>query len=187
MLADLNFIKTSNKPKNNGGFTLIELLVVFSIISLLSSISLVSMNTARARARDVLRIENLKNLQTVIELYQANNGHYPKTFEPGDDPYGQTTCGGFMTNFIPEVVPNYIAVLPTDPTLDCAGKTHGWTYASDGIDFKLVTHAELGEGDPIFLDPAQDGGATGPGYCILDGFKKPHYGVWTAGAQCWPI
>ena len=45
-------------PKNNlsaRGFTLIELLVVISIIGILSSFAVVSLNSARAKARDALR------------------------------------------------------------------------------------------------------------------------------------
>ena len=42
----------------NRGFTLIELLVVISIIGLLFSIVLTSANSARAKARDALRILN---------------------------------------------------------------------------------------------------------------------------------
>ncbi|MEK7526866.1 MAG: prepilin-type N-terminal cleavage/methylation domain-containing protein [Patescibacteria group bacterium] len=60
------------------GFTLIELLVVISIISLLSSVVLSSISSARAKARDAQKIASLKQIQNAIELYAAdNNGNYP--------------------------------------------------------------------------------------------------------------
>lgn len=59
------------------GFTLIELLVVISIIGLLSSIVLASLNTARAKARDTKRIANVREMQKAIELYYDKNGYYP--------------------------------------------------------------------------------------------------------------
>jgi len=66
--------------RSKKGFTLIELLVVISIISLLSSIVLASLNTARAKARDAARVASLKQVQNAIELYASNhNGAYPET------------------------------------------------------------------------------------------------------------
>jgi prepilin-type N-terminal cleavage/methylation domain-containing protein len=54
---------------DKNGFTLIELLVVISIISLLSSVVLTSVNGARAKARDARRIADLKEMQKALEFY----------------------------------------------------------------------------------------------------------------------
>jgi len=59
------------------GFTLVELLVAISIIGLMSSITLVSLNSARAQSRDAKRITEIDQLQTALELYFDQNGTYP--------------------------------------------------------------------------------------------------------------
>lgn len=71
------------------GFTLIELLVVISIISLLSSIVLGSINEARAKTRDAKRIQDILQVQKALELYAADHdGHYPP------DPLGKPDVDG---------------------------------------------------------------------------------------------
>ena len=65
----------NNKP----GFTLIELLVVIAIIGLLSTLSILALNTARARARDAKRIADVKQIQTALEMYYNDTGAYPDT------------------------------------------------------------------------------------------------------------
>lgn len=61
------------------GFTLIELLVVISIIGLLSSVVLASLNTARVKARDARRKADLAQIRTALHLYYDKNGHWIET------------------------------------------------------------------------------------------------------------
>ena len=63
--------------KKNRGFTLIELLVVISIIGLLASIVLASLSTAKSKAQDARRIEEVHGLKVALELYSVANGSYP--------------------------------------------------------------------------------------------------------------
>lgn len=59
--------------RNNFGFTLIELMVVMSIISLMSSIVLSALSNARAKARDGIRLQDMRTLQTAIAMYRSDN------------------------------------------------------------------------------------------------------------------
>lgn len=61
------------------GFTLIELLVVIAIISLLSTVVLASLNSARARARDTKRAAEVVQIKNAILSYQFANGVFPTT------------------------------------------------------------------------------------------------------------
>lgn len=61
------------------GFTLIELMVVLSIIGLLASIILASVNTARAKARDARRLEDIKQIQNALEFFYDKYGKYPNS------------------------------------------------------------------------------------------------------------
>lgn len=131
--------------KKTKGFTLIELLVVVAIISLLSSIVMASLNGARVKARDTVRISNLEQIKNALELYYSTNNSYPgigrwATSEPTSYDAG-TSWASLQTALLP-----YIK-LPNDPKP--AGTSGPWTtgnyhyaYASDGQIYDLVAQFE---------------------------------------------
>ncbi len=68
--------KKKIKNNKNRGFALIELLVVMSIITFLSSVILVSLQSARNKAK----VASIKTMATQLrnqaELYYNENGNY---------------------------------------------------------------------------------------------------------------
>ncbi|MDD5567389.1 MAG: type II secretion system protein [Patescibacteria group bacterium] len=88
--------------KNKKGFTLIELLVVIAIIGLLSTLAIVSLNTARQKSRDTKRQADARTLQSAIELCINEGGTIPAVAAtwPGmlADTCGSVTLGSFLSS-----------------------------------------------------------------------------------------
>ena len=70
----LTMLQFFNKKTGQRGFTLIELLVVIAIIGILATIVLVSLNSARQKARDTRRVSDLRQIQLGEEIYYDSNG-----------------------------------------------------------------------------------------------------------------
>jgi prepilin-type N-terminal cleavage/methylation domain-containing protein len=68
---------------NKRGFTLIELLVVIAIISLLASIILASIQSARNKAKISKYVQGLTQFSTLMELEYAHSGSYAQLATPG--------------------------------------------------------------------------------------------------------
>ena len=126
------------KNKQNffqSGFTLIELLVVISIISLLSSIVLTSVNSGRIKARDARRIADLDQIRTALEFFYDANGFYPQSncgWDCNEYRYSYNSSWDALAN---DLRP-YISTLPKDPlnTGGCAPWSAGClTYAYGNV------------------------------------------------------
>ena len=53
------------------------------IIPLLFTLSTLSLNNAREKSRDARRISDIKQIQTGLEQYYSDAGHYPEKIVPG--------------------------------------------------------------------------------------------------------
>lgn len=92
------------------GFTLIELLVVISIIGILSGMMMANFLGIRQRSRDGVRKSDLRQIQTALEMYRADNsGVYPASGVGGFP----TTCGAAVS-FASATV-TYMKAVPCDP------------------------------------------------------------------------
>lgn len=63
--------------KDLTGFTLIELMVVISIIGILSTITITTLNNTRQKARDTERKAELRAISRGLEMYFSAHGQYP--------------------------------------------------------------------------------------------------------------
>ena len=123
-------------------FTLVELLVVIAIIGLISSITLVSLNYAKKRARDIRRIANLKMICTALEAYYIDHGYYPyvgcsNCSEESPDHYGKYRDFPNDTDKIFDVLQPYLEdivqpYVPNDPAARYnLNPGNDWSYFYD--------------------------------------------------------
>lgn len=82
--------------KKSKGFTLIELLVVISIIALLLSILMPSLQKVKAQARAMVCQANLRQWATIFTAYGGeNNNRFPRDGTGYDQKYWMTALDGY--------------------------------------------------------------------------------------------
>lgn len=161
---------------NKKGFTLIELLVVISIIGLLSSVVLSSLNTARAKARDTQRIRTLTELRTALNLYYADNGYYPVCGGYLDYCSSNSGFGGSMSSWT-ELTPNYIKSITNDP-VNTAGQYEYYYWSkliptssntavsSDSQHYILMTRLERTSNPTVSINGSSFSGNSSVNYLM---------------------
>ncbi len=117
----------------NRGFTLIELLVVISIIGLLSSVVIASLNNARSKGKDSKRMSDVVQLQRALEIYYDTYETYPVSSWVSS---GQSTWNTSANPLYALVTNNILSSLPVDPKNDFTGASnvpanqYAYTYFS---------------------------------------------------------
>ncbi|HNX10752.1 MAG TPA: FISUMP domain-containing protein [bacterium] len=149
-------------------FTLVELLVVIAIIGLLATLSVIALNSARAKSRDAKRVADVKQISTALELFFNDAGRYPTDLEwaSGSLEYnGQT----------------YLSIIPSAPTPadgSCDSTTNSFSYTQDnsGESYTLTfcTGGVVGSltAGELCATPGGMAGCGGGGGCILDCTNK---------------
>lgn len=150
--AKLDKERINKQMKKKKGFTLIELLVVIAIIGLLSTLAVISLNGARAKARDAQRVSDVKQLSTLIEMEAANStGSYADVWDTDcavtNAPIKTTACGTWGEQ-------NW--ALFTDPTAQgegtaCNGDAaavcdYAFTMVPTATDYEICFFLESGAG-----------------------------------------
>lgn len=123
--------------RNKKGFTLIELLVVIAIIGLLSTLAVVALQNARQKSRDAKRVGDIKQIQTALDLYYADENAYPIEAAPGKVmgvDYKALCSSGFQAAAAcPAGDTAYMAQIPADPQTG----TQDYVYVSDGVGYTI--------------------------------------------------
>lgn len=129
---------------NNKAFTLLELLIVISIVGVITAASVVPYNSFIKRSRDARRKVDIEQLRAALELYKSNSevGLYPEA--------------------LPDLAPNYIQTVPTDPQ----GNDYEYECVEECADYSLSANLESGSvyivqaGSALTVIPTRGGGGA---------------------------
>lgn len=146
----------------NRGFTLIELLVVISIIGLVSSVIITSIDSARVKGRDTQRIAQLNQFMRALEIYYSIHGAYPCSdttvtpCPPSVRPFTSAMNVGqalVSSGAIPEIPPD-----PAYPSAVVAGDCNltgvGYCYCGAGDNsyvLSINTEDDKGSSDRCYI------------------------------------
>ncbi|MFK7780068.1 MAG: prepilin-type N-terminal cleavage/methylation domain-containing protein [Candidatus Gracilibacteria bacterium] len=138
-------------------FTLVELIVVITILAILGTIAFISLQGYSATSRDSVRIYDVSNMKTSLELFHLNSGKYPLP-----DDYGTVTYlgeklfyQGYFGNKVIQNVSRNMNEIPTDPLTN---RKYIYSIGSNKNELEILS---LLETDNIALNTISQTNAAG--------------------------
>lgn len=137
------------KQVSHAGFTIIEMLVVVVVIAMIISVVFTYMQSAKTRSRDARREQDVKQIQTALDLYATTYRRFPDCGastvvigSPSDTCLSAALIGA-----------GAISGLPTDPLgrangnsagcgLNPAQFTYCYTSLNGGASYQIYHHLE---------------------------------------------
>jgi len=117
------------------GFTIVELLIVIVVIAILAAITIVAFNGIQTRAFNSRVQSDIKNVQKLVEAYNALNGSYPSTGGLSTIRTDDNCTGGTSQA---DWVPTVTEALPQSAANSGLSGTRGcYMYSSDGVSYVL--------------------------------------------------
>jgi len=137
-------------------FTLVELIVVITILAILWTIAFISLSWYSKSSRDSVRISDVSNMKTSLELFHLNSGKYPLP-----DDYGTFTYSWndlfyqwyFWDNVIGNISRN-MSKVPTDPLTE---KKYIYSVSNNKNELEILV---LLESDDVVLNTIQQTNAV---------------------------
>ena len=126
---------------NKKAFTLVELIVVITIIAILWTIAFISLQWYSKSSRDSVRISDVSNMKTSLELFHLNAWKYPLPDDDQEVTFSWNTLWyqwEFWNTVISQLSRN-INEVPTDPLTD---KTYIYSVANNKNEFEILTLLE---------------------------------------------
>ncbi len=151
------------------GFTLVELLVVIGTIGMMSMLLLASMSTYRVRARDAVRLNDIRQVQNALEMYYVTNKQYPVCaggsfcdVDCGSGLNADGYDGAWYENLSTHLTSNYFTRIPPKLNNVCL-----WYWGDPGGQRYILTFKP--ESESTISDNQGNQGCYedgGPWYCV---------------------
>jgi len=110
-------------------FTLIELLVAVAILGLVVAAAMFSLDRVRSNARNLKRLDDIKQIQTALQAYFIDEHEYPPTISFGSEFVGSSSATVYMK------------LLPHNPTPRtdgaCPGNDYSYETYQGGRSYKI--------------------------------------------------